>query len=94
MKVRALDQNGYPIDHSSMRFRKVIEVPRIPRVGDVLDLMTSSGRSLRATVARADLDEARSLFVVSCQYAERSISPDDYGALSNDPEWELKHLLE
>ena len=25
MKVRALDENGYPIDHASMRFRKVIE---------------------------------------------------------------------
>jgi hypothetical protein len=94
MKVRALDENGYPIDHSSMRFRKVIEVPRIPRPGDVLDLMTSSGRALRATVVRADLDEPRGLFVVACQYAERSISPDDYGAFANDPEWELKHLLE
>ena len=94
MKVRALDPNGYPIDHSSMRFRKIIEVPRVPRVGDVLELATSAGRSLQATVVRADLDEPRGLFVVSCQYAERSISPDDYAALSNDPEWELKHLLE
>src|SRR6188472_2778224 len=94
MKVRALDQNGYPIDHSSMRFRKVIEVPRVPRVGDVLELTTSSGRSLQATVARADLDEPRGLFVVACQYAERSISPADYAALADDPEWELKHLLE
>jgi hypothetical protein len=94
MKVRALDPNGYPIDHSQMRFRKIIEVPRIPRVGDVLELTTSSGRTLQATVARAELDEPRSLFVVSCQYSERSISADDYAALSNDPEWELKHLLE
>jgi hypothetical protein len=94
MKVRALDQNGYPIDHSSMRFRKVITVPKVPRVGDVLELTTSSGRLLRATVSRADLDEPRALFVLSCQYAERSISADDYAALADDPEWELKHLLE
>jgi hypothetical protein len=94
MKVRALDQNGYPIDHSSMRFRKVIEIPRFPRAGDSLELTTSAGRTLRATVVRAELDEPRSLFVLSCQYAERSISADDYAALSNDPEWELKHLLE
>jgi hypothetical protein len=94
MKVRALDQNGYPIDHSSMRFRKVIEIPRMPRAGDVLELTTSSGRTLQATVARSELDEARSLFVLSCQYSERSITPDDYAALANDPEWELKHLLE
>ena len=94
MKVRALDENGYPIDHSSMRFRKVIEIPKFPRAGDVLDLTTSAGRTLQATVTRADTDEARGLFVLSCQYADRSISPDDYAALSNDPEWQLKHLLE
>jgi hypothetical protein len=94
MKVRALDKNGYPIDHSSMRFRKVIDIPRFPRVGDVLDLATSSGRTLQATVTHADIDEARGLFVLSCQYAARSISADDYAALSDDPEWELKHLLE
>src|SRR6188768_34205 len=94
MKIRALDPNGYPIDHSSMRFRKIIEVPRMPRAGDLLELSTASGRILQATVARADLDEPRSLFVLSCQYAERSISADDYAALADDPEWELKHLLE
>jgi hypothetical protein len=94
MKVRALDANGYPIDHSSMRFRKIIEVQRMPKPGDLLELTTASGRTLKATVARADLDEPRSLFVLSCQYSERSITPDDYAALSNDPAWELKHLLE
>ena len=94
MKVRALDANGYPIDHSSMRFRKVIEIPRFPRVGDSLELTTHSGRTLKANVARVDLDEPRSLFVLSCQYAERSITADDYAALSTDPEWELKHLLD
>jgi hypothetical protein len=94
MKVRALDPNGYPIDHSAIRFRKVIEIPKFPHAGDSLELPTSSGRTLRATVTHADLDESRQLFVLSCQYAERSISADDYAALSNDPEWELKHLLE
>lgn len=94
MKVRALDQKGYPIDHSAMRFRKLIELPSAPHAGDVLELTTSSGRSFRATVTRVDIDEERRLFMVSCQYALRSISPDDYNALANDSEWELKHLLE
>jgi hypothetical protein len=94
MKVRALDPNGYPIDHSSMRFRKVIEVPRIPRAGDTLELTTNSGRMLHASVVRSELDEPRGLFVLSCQYSERSISAADYAALADDPEWELKHLLE
>jgi hypothetical protein len=95
MKVRALDHNGYPIDHAQMRFRKVIEIPRFPRVGDLLELaVTAAGRSLRATVVHVELDEPRSLFVLSCQYADKSISPEDYGTLANDPEWQLKHLLD
>jgi hypothetical protein len=30
---------------------------------------------------------------VSCQYANRSITPEEYGALAEDPEWELKPLI-
>lgn len=94
MKVRALDDNGYPIDHSSMRFRKVVEVPKIPKPDEMLDLTTQSGRVLQARVVRADWNEDRGLFVLSCQYINRSITPDEYGALASDPEWQLKHLLE
>ena len=94
MKVRALDPKGYPIDHSSMRFRKVIDIPNFPHVGDSLALATQSGRTIRATVGHAELDESRGLFVLSCQYADRAISTDDYAALSSDQEWELKHLLD
>ena len=94
MKVRALDENGYPIDHSSMRFRKVIEVPKVPKPEDAIELATRSGRVLQAKVVRSDWNEDRGLFVVSCQYANRSISAEEYGALVDDPAWELKHLLE
>jgi hypothetical protein len=94
MKERALDEKGYPIDHSSVRFRKVIEVPRIPKPADTLELATSSGRTLPAKVLRADWNEERGLFVLSCQYANRSISLEEYRALAADPDWELKHLLE
>jgi hypothetical protein len=45
-KVRALDENGYPIDHASVRFKRVIQVESIPRVGDSLTLPTASGRLL------------------------------------------------
>src|SRR3954469_258521 len=94
MKVRAVDANGYPIDHSSMRFRKVIEIPQFPHVGDKLELMTVSGQTIAAAVTGVEIDESRALFVLACQYAKRSISADEYDALSNDSEWELKYLLE
>ena len=94
MKVRALDENGYPIDHSSVRFRKVIALPKVPKPDEPLELETSSGRTLPARVVRSDWNENLGLFVVSCQYANRSITADEYAALANDPAWVMKHLLE
>jgi hypothetical protein len=94
MKNRVLDESGYPIDPSSMRFRKVIEVERIPKPDAPLELTTSSGKVISAKVVRSDWNETRGMFIVSCQYANRSISPEEYGALADDPDWELKHLLE
>ena len=32
MKVRTLDENGYPIDHSTIRFKRIVQVPAIPKV--------------------------------------------------------------
>jgi len=93
MKVRALDENGYPIDHANVRFRKMIDVPAIPKPDQTLDLDTRSGKVIPARVVRSDWIESRELFVVSCQYANRSITPEEYGALSEDPSWELKPLI-
>jgi len=94
MKVRALDENGYPIDHSQFRFRRVTEVPKVPKAGEALELTTSSGRTLPSTVVRSDWNEGLGLFVISCQYANRSITPEEYAALNDDPAWVLKHLLD
>jgi hypothetical protein len=94
MKTRVLDETGYPIDHSAMRFRKVIEVPKIPKPEEPVELTTSAGRVIQARVVRADWNEGLGMFVVSCQYANRSITAEEYGALADDPDWELKHLLE
>jgi hypothetical protein len=93
MKVRALDENGYPIDHSAVRFRKLVPVEKIPKPGESIQLTTRSGRTLESRVVRADWNEGRGLFVLSCQYANRSITADEYAALANDPEWELKPLI-
>jgi len=94
MKNRVKNAEGYPIDHAEMRFRKIIEVDEIPHAGDLLALSTSRGRVLNASIVRVDLDEERQLFILSCQYGERVITLDDYAALSDDPEWQLKHLLD
>lgn len=93
MKVRALDEHGYPIDHSAVRFRKIVSVPAIPKSGDSLQLTTASGRTLPSTAVRADWHEGKGLFVVACQYANRSISAEEYHALVNDPAWQMTPLV-
>jgi hypothetical protein len=93
MKVRALDEHGYPIDHSAVRFKRLIEVPKIPKPGETLSLATRSGGSFVSKVVRADWHEGKNLFVVSCQYANRSITQEEYSALIQDPDWEMKPLI-
>jgi hypothetical protein len=93
MKVRPLDTHGYPIDHASVRFKRMIEVASIPKAGEALSLPTASGRMLPAAVVRADWNDDRELFIVACQYANRSLSSDDYAALVSDPEWRMTPLI-
>lgn len=93
MKVRPKDEQGYPLDFSLIRFRKTLSVPGIPKPGEAIDLPTASGRVLRATVVRADWHEERGLFVVSCQYANRSIPQEEYDALAADPVWVMAPLI-
>ena len=93
MKNRVLDESGYPIDHSIMRFRKVLEVERIPKPEAPMELTTHAGLTIPARVVRSDWNEGRGMFIVSCQYANRSITADEYGALRDDPDWEMKPLI-
>ena len=72
MKHRALDPNGYPIDHQSKRFRKMVEVPGLPKKDDVLELSTKSGEIIPAIVLRTDWSEDS--VVVSCRFARQAIS--------------------
>ena len=93
LKQRTLDEDGYPIDHSAVRFKKLVLVPAIPKSGDSLQLTTDSGRIVESTVQRSDWHEERELFVVSCRYSKRSISADDYDALESDPDWQMRPLV-
>ena len=92
MKVRTLDENGYPIDHSTIRFKKIIQVPAIPKVGQSLHL-SASDKMLQANVVGVVWSDDRGMFVVACQYANRSISADDHRALTRDPDWRMTPLI-
>ena len=93
VKAPSLDENGYPIDNSTVRFAKMIKVESIPKPGEMLQLTISSGRVFEATVARSDWSEDRSVFIVSCRYANRSMKDEEYTALVNDSDWKMRPLL-
>jgi hypothetical protein len=91
--IRAAGQADKIIDNSTVRFTTQIKVPAIPKQGTALQLATRDGGAFECTVTRSDWNEEKSLFVVSCSYAKRSMSADDYGALVSDSEWTMKQLF-
>ena len=91
-KAPLLDDGGYPLDMASVRFRKVMSVPAIPKAGESLEL-TAGARTFQATVTLAEWSDADGLFVVACQYGQRSISVDDQNALVADAEWQMAPLV-
>ena len=92
MKVRTLDENGDPIDHSTIRFKKIMQVPAIPKVGQLRHL-SASDKALPASVVGVVWSDDRGMFVVACQYAKRSIPADDHSALRRDPDWRMTPLI-
>ena len=70
MKVPSLDERGYPIDNSLIRFTKRITVPAIPKPGEMLHLTKSDGSTFECEVTRADWHDDRALFILGCKYAE------------------------
>jgi hypothetical protein len=91
--IRTANQPDQVIDNSSVRFITVVDVPAIPKPGTSMQLATSYSEPLECTVTRADWNEERSRFIISCSYAKRSISAAEYDALVNDAGWRTKPLL-
>src|ERR1700721_137685 len=91
--VMSMDQVAQIIDNSSARVPQLISVSSIPKAGVSLQLSTSSGETFECAVTRADWNEEKELFVLSCSYAKRSISADEYGALVNDADWKMRQFI-
>jgi hypothetical protein len=85
--------NGYPINSADVRFLCDLTFSALPKPGVVLQLETKNGPSLDCEVLRVDWSDAVDRFVVYCKYAKRSIPPDEYNALFDDPNWKMRPLL-
>ena len=94
LTVKSPSEADKRIDNSAVRFTRRIQVPALPKPGDVLSLSTAGGSAVfECTVTRSDWHEEKALFVVACTYAKRSLTIDTYSALVNDNEWTMKQLL-
>ena len=81
------------IANSDVRFSKQVELDAVPKAGDLLVMTVGAGGTFECQVVRSDWHEAKNMFVVACRYAKRSISPADYEALMNAPDWQAGALL-
>lgn len=80
------------IANNDVRFSRQIEVDKIPKPGEVLD-MSVDQRTFKCTVVRSDWHHEKNLFVVACRYANRSISHAEYQALMDSGDWQIRPLL-
>jgi hypothetical protein len=81
------------ITNSDVRFSKRVELESIPKVGDVLTMEVAPGRPFECEVSRSDWRDDKNIFVIACRYSKRSISPADYQALLDAPDWEMRSLI-
>ena len=81
------------ISNSDVRFIKHIAVDSIPKAGTILTMEIASHGSFESVVVRSDWHEGKNLFVVACQFKNRSIAPADYQALLDAPDWQLRPLI-
>ena len=94
LTIRSASAPDKVIDNSLVRFTRIAQVPAIPKPGASLQLATRvEGESLECVVTRADWNEAKELFIVSCSYSKKSIAAADYEALVNDADWTMKPLI-
>jgi len=85
--------DGWPIHNADIRLLKRIEVARLPKAGDQVELSVRPDFVFQASVTRSDWHEEKEMFVVACRYSLRSIPRPEYLALMDDPEWIRKPLL-
>ena len=93
LRAPAGENPAAKIENAEVRLSKQIEVDRIPKAGDVLDMTSGSGDGFKCIVVGSDWRDDKNLFVVACRYFNRSISPAEYQALIGSPDWLVKGLL-
>jgi hypothetical protein len=95
--LRIKGENGAKpttIVNSDVRFTKDVELEKIPKPGEVLTMTAmSSGFEFNCQVIQSHWHHEKNAFVVACRLAKRSISPSEYYAITESPDWRTQPLL-
>ena len=81
------------ISNDAVRFITHVELETIPKVGDVLTLEAAPGATFTCDVLTVNWRDSENAFVVACRYSKRTISPQEYQALTGAEKWEARPLL-
>jgi hypothetical protein len=92
LTIRSPNQPSRVVNNGSVRFLKIVHVPIVPKVGSPLDVTVAPDIVLPCTVTRVEWNDGRGIFIVSCGYAKKRITPDEYESLINDSEWTVHQL--
>jgi hypothetical protein len=92
-KTKVIGDDGQPIDHTNVRFRKRINVPSLPQAGERLQLDTRSETLIPCEVVRTDWSEEGGMFVLACRYAGRGMSDEQRDAVMHDSDWKMTLLI-
>jgi hypothetical protein len=94
LRIRREDTDAVEtINNADVRFSKHIELDSIPKPGAVLQMATSVGGTFECQVVRSDWHHDKNRFVIACRYSRRSMSPDEYQALMNSSDWQVRALM-
>src|SRR5262245_34904201 len=92
-KIRTLDAHGIPIDHTTVRYRKRILVPEVPKTGARIEIETRSSTRVACEVTRSDWSEDQGLFVLACRPTGRSFTAEQRDAILSDGDWKMTPLI-
>jgi hypothetical protein len=75
-----------------VRFTTRLECAAVPKAGEALDVPINADVTLSCVAVRSTWDDRKDSFIVECQFAQRRISPADYRALVQSPDWTMTQL--
>lgn len=94
VKEPVKNEAGWPINSADVRLIRQVDLPALPKPGELIEVWAGPETPFHALVVRTDWHEAKAMFVVSCKYSKQSIPRPLYLALMEGSDWTIRPLVE